>query len=63
MIAEAGNTMPAVKWPIEDLKSFALARCIDIFEDYDESEIKGESLSIRSAWEVGRDAVAARDKS
>jgi hypothetical protein len=39
---------------IEDLKVFAGARCLDIFDDFDESEIGKQPGSVREAWKVGR---------
>jgi hypothetical protein len=29
--------------------------CVDIFNDFDESELKGSCPSIIKAWEIGRD--------
>lgn len=39
---------------IEDLKVFAGARCLDIFDDFAESEIGNQPASVREAWRVGR---------
>ena len=46
--------MNNIKWSLDDLKSFALARCIDIYEDYDSEEIKSEPPSVQGAWEIGK---------
>ena len=35
--------------------SVAEQACIDIFNDFDESEIDGFALSIVNAWKAGRD--------
>jgi len=43
-----------VIWGIDDLKSFAAARCIDIFNDFDKTEIAKETTSVREAWDIGR---------
>ena len=39
---------------IEDLKVFAGARCLDIFDDFDAAEIGRQPASVREAWKVGR---------
>jgi len=41
--------------PIEDLKTLAGLYCIDIYNDFDEVEIKTYSPAIQKAWEIGRD--------
>lgn len=46
---------------IEDLKVFAGARCLDIFNDFDLAEIGRQPASIREAWKVGR-AIAESGK-
>lgn len=46
------------RWTINDLKSFAAARCLDIFSAYDESEIGSESKSVQKAWDIGRQIQA-----
>lgn len=40
----------------------AAASCKAIFDDYAESEIKKEPLSIQGAWKVGRDIVSQAAK-
>jgi len=42
----------------DDLKSFALVRCHDIFNDYSHDEVRRMPPSIQGAWEVGRDIDA-----
>ncbi|MDY6903703.1 MAG: hypothetical protein SWH61_03365 [Thermodesulfobacteriota bacterium] len=44
--------------PYEDLKTFAAKRCLDIYNDFDETEIIKQSKSIVLAWEAGRDLDA-----
>ena len=46
---------------IEDLKVFAGARCLDIFDDFDAAEIGRQPASVREAWNVGR-AIAESGK-
>lgn len=38
---------------IEDLKAFAGKACLDIYNDFDSSELDGYSESIKSAWKIG----------
>lgn len=48
---------PAVvlpKQPVEDLKAFAGKVCIDIFNDFDDTEISSQPTSIRRAWDIGK---------
>jgi len=43
-----------IKWTREDLKSFAAARCVDVYNDFTFAEIDGQPKSIRQTWEIGR---------
>jgi len=45
----------APKQPVEDLKAFAGKVCIDIFNDFDATEIVLQPTSIRRAWDIGRE--------
>lgn len=42
---------------IQNLRLQASNICIDIYQDFDEVEIRKENQSIQLAWEVGRDIV------
>jgi hypothetical protein len=39
---------------LEDLKVKAAFKCIAIYEDFSEEEIKEQPPSIQKAWEVGK---------
>lgn len=43
-----------IKWALKDLKSFAAARCIDVYEDFTFREICDQPKSIQQVWEIGR---------
>ena len=47
---------------INDLKSIALARCVDIFHDYELSEVNQLPPSVKGAWKIGRDLAALDDQ-
>ena len=41
------------------LKKLALSWCLDIYNDYDESEIKNLPASVQGAWDIGKRLVEA----
>lgn len=42
----------------DDLKELALSQCVDIYHDYDESEVnKFAPPSVQKAWEIGQKAA------
>ena len=43
----------------EDWKAVVAAVCIDIFTDYDESEVRQMTPAIQRAWEVGKELKRA----
>lgn len=48
---------------LEDAKSIALKRCIDIYNDYEADEVKRWApKSVQLAWETGRDFMDAERK-
>jgi hypothetical protein len=40
-----------------DLKTFCTKACIDIYKDFDESEIGSQPKSIQEAWKDGKKAL------
>lgn len=42
---------------IQNLRLQASNICIDIYQDFDEVEIRKENQSIQVAWEIGRNIV------
>jgi hypothetical protein len=54
MLDENASVSDFSGFSIADLKVFAAARCLDIFDDFDESEIGTQTASMREAWKVGR---------
>lgn len=47
----------------EEMKTIALKRCIDIYNDYEEDEVRRWApRSVQLAWETGRDFLVEQIK-
>lgn len=44
---------------IDDMTTIAAARCIEVYEDFDKSEIGAQAASVREAWKIGQ-AISER---
>ena len=41
---------------LDEIKDTALAFCMNVYDDYDASEIDKQSASVRACWEIGKAA-------
>lgn len=44
-----------IKWPIDDLKGFAASICVQVFENYSESEAADAGDLVYKVWVIGRE--------
>ena len=58
-LVAAASTGWETVWTHEELKSFAGAKCLDIFNDLTEQEACAMPNSVRQAWMIGR-CIAAK---